>query len=1042
VEFLGDFHLHSRFSRATSRQLSLPHLHGWAQRKGIHVIGTGDLTHPDWCAEMREVLVPAGDGVFEIRPDLRAAAEAEVPAAALRPVRFLLTGEISNIYKQEDKTRKIHTVVFAPDFETVDRINAALDRVGNLKSDGRPILGITARDLLEIVLEAGHGAFVVPAHIWTPWFSLLGSRSGFDSVEACFGDLTRHVFAVETGLSADPPMCRRLSILDGLALVSNSDAHSGGKLGREANVFDTEPDFPSIRRAWETNDRTRFKGTIEFFPEEGKYHYDGHRKCEVRLNPAETRAYGGVCPVCGKPLTCGVMSRVEELADREADAASAPRDSYETIVPLTEVLAEVLEVNPGAKKVRTLYDTMLHRLGPEIEILRNIPLLDIERASTSLVAEAIRRMREGDLRIEAGYDGEFGTIRIFSPGERARLAGQGALFAVPEMHEFQPSSSPAPGLPRPTAPLEGAAAASLLDPAGDPAPDPSASSDLNEAQRTAVEAPAGPLIILAGPGTGKTRTLTQRIAHRIRSGELAPDSVLAVTFTNRAAEEMRERVASMELDAAAVNALTVCTFHALGLRILRAEGAAAGLDPGFRVVDGEERDSLLRRALEGRHDEPGLARARQAIDAEGAQPPSLGEDSALRVRFEACKRRANVVDYDDLIRVPLALFMRDPSLADRWRARYRFLCIDEYQDLNPAQYALVRCLASADGDITVIGDPDQAIYGFRGASPSFFLEFENDFRDARVVRLTRNYRSTEQIVSAASQVIARSPVRWETRLRSGRAGAMRIAIRGARTPQAEAEAVVEEIERLVGGTSEFSLDSGRVDAVQAGRGLSFADIAILFRLQALRRPLEEALGRSGMPFQAVGHEAALDDAAIREAAAALRSMPPRNDATVAEHITSVVEDRRLRDGLVAFARPFATDLASFLDHLALCRSVDLHDPRAERISLLTLHASKGMEFPVVFMAGIEEDVLPFAGPPAPADLEEERRLLYVGMTRARSRLYLSYATRRTVFGRKTCGRPSRFLDDIEEALKELDAPASLARSRRRPPEQKSLFESG
>jgi len=1040
VEFLGDFHLHSRFSRATSRDLSLPHLHGWAQRKGIQVIGTGDLTHPEWSAEMRDVLVPAGEGVFELRPELRAAAEADVPAAAVRPVRFLLTGEISNIYKQDGKTRKIHTVVFAPDFETADRINAALARVGNLKSDGRPILGITARDLLEIVLEAGRGAFVVPAHIWTPWFSLLGSRSGFDSVEACFGDLTRHVFAVETGLSADPPMCRRLSILDGLALVSNSDAHSGGKLGREANVFDTDPDFPSIRAAWESNDRARFKGTIEFFPEEGKYHYDGHRKCDVRLNPVETRAYGGVCPVCGKPLTCGVMSRVEELADREPELGSAPQDAFETIVPLAEVLAEVLEVNPGAKKVRRLYETMLDRLGPEIEILRRIPLPDIERASTSLAAEAIRRMRAGDLRIEAGYDGAFGTIRIFSPGERARLAGQGALFAVPDLHEFQPPA-PSPVLARTGASLLRDAASSLVEAAGDAAPDGAAQSDPNEAQRAAVEAPAGPLIILAGPGTGKTRTLTRRIAHRIRSGELAPDSVLAVTFTNRAAEEMRERLASLDLDASALDALTVCTFHALGLRILRAEGAAAGIDPDFRVVDGEERDALLRRTLDGRADDTGLARARKTIEAEGARPPSAGETSALRERFEASKRRANVVDYDDLIRLPLELFMRDPSAAARWRARFRFVCIDEYQDLNPAQYALVRRLTTADGDITVIGDPDQAIYGFRGASPSFFLDFEKDFEDARVVRLTRSYRSTEPIISAASQVIARSPVRWETRLWSGRAGSTRIAIRGARTPQAEAEAVVEEIERLLGGTSEFSLDSGRVDAGQAGRGFSFADVAILFRLQALRPPLEEALNRSGMPYQAVGHEAALDDGEIRDAAAVLGSLPPRTDVSVAERIASVVKDRRIRDGLVAFARSFADDLGSFLDHLALGRSVDLHDPRAERISLLTLHASKGMEFPVVFLVGIEEDVLPFAGPPAPADLEEERRLLYVGMTRARSRLYLSHARRRTVFGRRTCGRPSRFLDDIEEALKDLARPATPARGRRPSSEQKSLFES-
>ena len=1054
MEFLGDFHLHSRFSRATSRDLSLPYLHGWAQRKGIAVVGTGDFTHPGWMAEMHELLVPAGEGVYRLRDEQLAEAERDVPPGSRVPVRFVLTGEISSIYKQDGKTRKVHSVVFAPDMETAERINARLMQVGNLGSDGRPILGISARNLLEIVLEAGHGAFVVPAHIWTPWFSLLGSRSGFDSVDACYGDLTQHIFAVETGLSADPPMCRRLSILDGLTLISNSDAHSGIKLGREANRFDTDLDFPSIRTAWEDPDSGGFLGTIEFFPEEGKYHFDGHRKCGVRFDPEETRAHEGLCPVCGKPVTLGVLSRVEELADREVEAGDARRDTYEMLVPLGEVLGEVMEVGSGSKRVQTLFHSMLSRLGPELEILRTVPPADIERASTSLVAEAIRRVRERELFIEAGYDGEFGTVRIFSPGERSRLAGQGTLFAMPDAVLTREGGGAArPGAaraPDPSLPDEPA------DPFGSGLRPPATPTDhvgLNEAQRSAVEAPAGPVLILAGPGTGKTRTLTHRIVHRIQQGEVSPDAVLAVTFTNRAAEEMRERLRRLLPDASVCRRLTVVTLHALGLMILRADPAGADLEPGFRVLDEEQREELIAASLPAGSSARDRKAARAILDAEAtlstSQPAAPDGDFRLRRRYEALKKSQNVVDFDDLIQRPLRMFVERPDTVLPWQQRFRFVAVDEYQDLNPAQYALLRQLLPRDNDLTAIGDPDQAIYGFRGASPSFFLQFERDFPGAEVIRMTRSYRSTESIISAASQVIARSPVRWETRLWSGLAGPERITIRSAPTPRAEAEAVVADIERFMGGVSEFSMASGRVPEAAAGRGYGFADLAILYRMNALRGPLEEALDRAGLPYQVAGHDAILSEAEWTKAVSILRNLPRRPGVRVAEVVAETIPERRLAEGLAAFARPFGDDLDAFLDQIVLGRGVDLHDPAAERISLLTLHASKGLEFPVVFIVGCEESVLPFPGvssgrdadgpgEPETMDLEEERRLFYVGMTRARTWLVLSHAQKRTLFGRKTPGKPSPFLADIAERLKAVPATRRLRR-RRGQPEQNTLF---
>ena len=320
--FYADLHIHSKFSRACSRDCDLEHLALVGRRKGISVIGTGDFTHPKWFEELESTLVPAEPGLFRLREDVERSVEARLPASCRGPVRFMLSVEISTIYKRAERTRKVHHLLYMPDLASAAKCTAALARIGNLASDGRPILGLDSRDLLEITLESGDGAYLVPAHVWTPWFAVLGSKSGFDRVEDCYADLAGHIFALETGLSADPEMCWRVSGLDRYRLVSNSDAHSPPALGREATVLDTELDYWAIRRALETGQG--FEGTVEFFPEEGKYHLDGHRKCDVRMEPAETRGNGGLCPVCGKPPTVGVLHRVEDPG-RPARGHPAPR---------------------------------------------------------------------------------------------------------------------------------------------------------------------------------------------------------------------------------------------------------------------------------------------------------------------------------------------------------------------------------------------------------------------------------------------------------------------------------------------------------------------------------------------------------------------------------------------------------------------------------------------------------------------------------------------------------------------------------------------
>ncbi|MGE0268160.1 MAG: endonuclease Q family protein [Candidatus Omnitrophota bacterium] len=422
MKFYADVHLHSYYSRATSKNLNLEYLNLWGQLKGIQVIGTGDFTHPAWFEELKKKLEPAEEGLFRLKKEFRDVTRDELPKACAGDVRFMLTVEISNIYKRLDKVRKVHNCVFAPSFEAADKIRQRLGKIGNLRSDGRPILGLDSRDLLEIVLESDPLSYLIPAHIWTPWFSALGSKGGFDRMEDCFGDLTEHIFALETGLSSDPLMNWRLSQLDPYVLVSNGDAHSPQKLGREATIYNTDLSYPAIYNALK-NHRTDkgLAGTIEFFPEEGKYHYDGHRLCKTRLHPRQTIENNGACPVCGKPVTVGVMARVEELADHPQGRKSPNARPFFSLVPLVEIIGEANDVGPGSKKVLMIYQEMLARLGNELFILLDCPLDEIRKAAGALLAEGIGRMRKGEVQIASGYDGEYGKIKIFSSQEKEQI---------------------------------------------------------------------------------------------------------------------------------------------------------------------------------------------------------------------------------------------------------------------------------------------------------------------------------------------------------------------------------------------------------------------------------------------------------------------------------------------------------------------------------------------------------------------------------------------------------------------------------------------
>ncbi|MGC8906921.1 MAG: UvrD-helicase domain-containing protein [Desulfomonilaceae bacterium] len=976
--FLADFHVHSRYSRATSRACNLVELARWAAIKGIRVVATGDFTHPAWRQEIHEMLEETDAGLFRLKREFQP--QDDIGSAALRAedVFFILNVEISSIYKAGGQVRKVHSLVFAPDFATMDLLSAKLERIGNIASDGRPILGLDARDLLEIALESSADCFVAPAHIWTPWFSVLGSKSGFCSIEECYRDLAGHIFVVETGLSSDPAMNYRLSSLDRFTLISNSDTHSPSRLGREANIIQGQLNYWSIRNALQKGSTTRepltrelvaaqymdqgggapdsaeeFLGTVEFFPEEGKYHLDGHRKCGVRLEPAQTEELAEKCPACGRTVTVGVMNRVAQLADRGPDFTPQRRPPFWRMLPLEEIIAQIVGTGPSSKKVQTSYAEIVAKLGPEIPLLCFYPLEELERRASPALVEAIRRARREEVSIKAGYDGQYGTVELFAPGEAARLFGQMGLFELPTIKKTDATpytatrkrSHASPGAEKAAARWDGA---------------------LNDDQRQAVEAAGYPILVQAGPGTGKTFTLTQRIVRLIREQEVPPSHIAAVTFTRKAAREMRTRVAHALGPGAA--GCWIGTFHQLGLRILELFSREGLCRLPKRILGEEDSRSFFYEAL---HDCKVKLPSRYAkvIWEMAANAPRQDAFSVLDAfeipaqkvmkSYRRLLRQHGAVEIDDLITLPVELLKRHPDVRSRILSSWKHILVDEFQDVNAAQYELVKLLMSPNGDgFFAIGDPDQAIYGFRGSDRSFFSRFPLEAPSCQLIHLTRNYRSPSKILGAARRVMGRQYSNKE--LVPAYEGSEPVKVVPLSNPQAEGRFITRKIESLLGGTSFESVDRSGQE-----RNLSFRDFAVLYRLNAVGDTLEKTFAKSGIPYQ--------------------RSKRTRPE-----------------------------------------EEADSLDPRAEAVSLMTIHASKGLEFPVVFIAGCEEGVIPYASdmktPDLPERIDEECRLLYVAMTRAKHILYLTEVKKRYVHGRLLDGGRSRFLPRV------IDFPFELERA--------------
>ncbi len=1016
MAFFADLHVHSNYSRATSKHSNLEHTAQTAREKGITVVGTGDFTHPAWLDELKEKLVPAEPGLFRLRENLHDDLPAVPRAVANRTVRFMLQVEISTIYKKAGETRKVHHLLFVPDFDSADRLVNRLSQIGNLSADGRPILGLDSEDLLEITLEAGDDCHLIPAHIWTPWFSLFGSESGFDSLETCYGSLSEHIFALETGLSSDPPMNWRLSELDDYTLVSNSDAHSPRKMGREACYFDTDLNYFEMFESMKTGDS--YLGTVEFYPEEGKYHLDGHRKCDVRLEPGTTRTLDGNCPVCGDPLTVGVLHRVHDLADRESGRTPEGVAYFRSVIPLVEVLSEIEDVGPNTKTVNRLYRRIVGEIGPEFYVLQQAPIDRIESFGRPLLTEAVRRLREGEVIKQAGFDGEYGTIQLFEESELTRRNAAGLLFE--DLPESDPEELTVPDLwddPGHEAFEKGTGDPSTTERSPCKVSGGSILGSLDSDQRRAVKLLDGPLIIIAGPGTGKTRTLTHRLAHLVDE-RAVPASCLAISFTRRAAREMYDRLQKLLPDRG--DAIPVRTFHGFGYEVLHDYHDKANLPSDFRVATDRECLNVIEDEYDcSRSTAQKKLETLKQID-EDHQKGSSGWNS---VRERLTER--GVIDYNGLLELTVRLLRENRPVKEALRNRYRWISIDEYQDVNHRQYELVRLLAPEGSNLCVIGDPDQAIYGFRGASVKYFQQFEDDYPSATRVKLERNYRSSPTIVEAADQMVSPESLVSERSTEAKRDSEGTLRLHEAPTPEAEAEFVVKMIEEILGGTTFFSFDSSRVDPT-GGSSLSFSDIGVLYRTQDQAEAIEEALSRSGLPFRKHTHEPMSEHRIVNffldwiESEVPAGSLEDQLEAAAEAWLEDHEKDRKfiqLYEGMKGLLeRENLHSLESFRSQLALGRDVDLWDPRAQGVSLLTLHAAKGLEFKLVFIVGCEEELLPLYWDDGEESFPEERRLFFVGMTRAKNQLVLSYSTRRRRNGSTKEVDPSRYLQDIDDDL--------------------------
>lgn len=1053
MRFIADFHIHSHYSLATSKQLTPEYLDLWGKIKGIKVIGTGDFTHPKWIAELEEKLETAEDGLYKIKDNFKYKGPLLPKNLEQAETRFILSAEISNIYIKNGKVRKVHNVLLAPDFEKVKKLQQKLiANKFNITSDGRPIIGLDSKLLLEMCLDISEEMVLIPAHIWTPWFSVLGDKSGFDNITACYEDLTKHIFALETGLSSDPAMNWMCSFLDNFTLISNSDAHSPEKLGRNANIFDTGLSYKEIINAMKHPELKTFAGTVDLFPQEGKYHFDGHRSCNVCWSPIDTLQNNGICPVCGKTVTIGVTNRIVQLSDRTDILERPNRLPFHSIIPLAEMLAEIMKTSPASSKVKTAYFNAISKLGTELDILFQIGICDIEKAGFAPLSIAIQRMRQGNVHITEGFDGEYGKIRVFNENEPIIPNNQDSLFQ--NKNEL---------------PIENTAKRRLLSfdliaykelarnkqSITNEKPPIQVKEVLNPEQIQAISHFENPAIILAGPGTGKTKVLTQRMVNLVKENTINPEEILAISFTNKAATEIKNRVNKAFSEIGITTWPNIHTFHSLGYRILKEFEEKNNNPITIQTISDKDKETIL-----SQHLNVATSKTTKAIRLISKTKQQLLkadniEDNEIQTIFKQYQnflKTHNLCDLDDLIYKSYFLLKENIDAARYYNSKFRFIMIDEYQDINYSQYQLIQqiCMNNPKANLFVIGDPNQAIYGFRGSDISFIRHFTSDYPDAKVYSLNTSYRCTNNILVASANVLLEGT---STVLNNENKG-IKINIIKNQSDKSEAEFIARTIEEMIGGLRFFSMDSKISKGIKNADINSLSDFAVLCRTKAQMEPIAKAFNDHAIPFQMVGENRLFEQKPVSQIIDALKHLfqpdygrflsisnselfPDKlisdlTEATpheiiekVADFVLNNEKTKYLKqlNSLIDYSKSFS-DIQEMLIDIESGQEDVFFEKSKEQVQIMTMHASKGLEFTCVFIAGCEEGIIPFTLFDGEAcNLAEESRLFYVAMTRAKKYLYLTHALSRNIYNKSMQMERSSFISMMQKELLDMSMPA-------------------
>jgi len=969
-KFIADFHIHSHYSIATSKFSNFYEYAKKAYYKGIDLIGTGDGIHPGLLNEIEEYLTEdENNGLLKLKEEYQKKLIKEIPNILTnKNIRFIITTEISTIYKKNNKVRKLHHLFLIPDLPTAKKISKKLDSIGNIRSDGRPILGMDSSELLKIFLDINEDIIYIPAHIWTPHFSLFGAKSGFDTIEECFGDLEKYIYAVETGLSSDPPMNWLISQLDNRFLVSNSDAHSPENLGREANLFHASFSYNGILNALKnTNNDDKILGTIEFYPEEGKYHWDGHRKCGIYLSPKEAKKYNNICPVCGKPLTMGVLHRVYELADKPENTKGPKAKPFHSIVTLKQIIADSINKNPKSKAVEKIYNNIIRANGNEFDILLNNDI-DNLKINEPIIKYAISKVRNNNIYIRPGFDGEYGIVSVFSPEEKKEILSN-AIFIDQKIQtkkdKIKPNNNTTANAP------ELQQLSLNITPQNQ-------TQILNKNQEKIINNKDKFVFIQAGPGTGKTFTIIKKL--ETLKKELETNKILFVTFTDSAANEIKNRINISSHN------LYIGTFHSISKRILQEI-----YNISINLITTQDQIFILQQlGLKKGYNKFLIKIEQYKIDGSISV---IDEEKLLIQKYINFLQQNNLYDFNDIL-------LKFIEIHDSKKFLIKYLFVDEVQDCNKLQFNWIKKLTDNLQQLILIGDYYQSLYKFRGAEPETILKLDELFPKIKFLTLQISYRLPQNFINISSEIISKKTINISLKSSSDEKGDFYIIEHP--NSKIEKSFFIKELKKLI-GTLDMNIGN------TAGEYYP-NDIAFIFRTNQKLKEYLTYFRQHNFPVKVFFDDTFLKNEKIIKILYALRAIENKNNKFFEEifykisrtniNLMDSPENLLKKINFICSSLNISNDDDIELLIDILQNSDDLNSTINEllnhkrisnqknNINFLTVHSAKGLEFPVVIIPSLQKNYFPIKN----GDMDEEERLFYVALTRSSEKIYLSYTT--------------------------------------------------